>query len=174
MLYYGDEIGMTEVRLPPDRIRDPVGARGWPDDPGRDPGRTPMQWTGAPEGGFTRADVEPWLPVGDAASCNVADQLDDPTSMLHLCRDLIALRRSRADLRIGGSSIVEAPEAAWVWRRGNGTVVAVNCSDVEVLVTIGRGTILLGTTRKRDGQDVEGSIRLDPWEAVVVGLRGEG
>ena len=55
ILYYGDEIGMPEVAVARDRIRDPVGVRGWPDDPGRDRARTPMPWTGEPGGGFTRS-----------------------------------------------------------------------------------------------------------------------
>ncbi len=56
-------------------------------------------------GGFTGPEVEPWLPMGDAARCNVADQREDPGSVLHLCRDLIALRRARADLRQGSLSV---------------------------------------------------------------------
>src|SRR5918996_1543570 len=74
LLYYGDEIGMLNVEIPRDRLRDPVGIRGWPEDHGRDGGRTPMQWT--PSGGFTEAGIEPWLPIGDASSCNVAAQRD--------------------------------------------------------------------------------------------------
>ena len=45
LLYYGDEIGMPNVDVPRDRLMDPVGRRHWPEDPGRDKGRTPMQWT---------------------------------------------------------------------------------------------------------------------------------
>ena len=43
----------------------------------------------------------PWLPFGDLAAHNVAAQREDPGSVLHLVRDLIALRRERADLRGG-------------------------------------------------------------------------
>lgn len=174
MLYYGDEIGMTEVQVPRERLEDPVGVRGWPNEAGRDGARTPMRWTGAPNGGFTRADVEPWLPVGDAASCNAADQRGDPASMLHLCRDLIALRRSRPDLRTGSSSAITSPDGAWVWRRGTDTVVAVNCSEHPVVVPLDAGRILMGTTRDRDGHEVDGSIRLEAWEAVAVAYRREG
>ena len=174
LLYYGDEIGMTDVEVPRERLRDPVGVRGWPDEPGRDGARTPMQWTPETDGGFTRAGVEPWLPVGDTASCNVADQLDDPRSMLHLCRDLIALRRDRPDLRSGGSSGVGSPDEAWAWRRGHDTVVAVNDSELPIDAPLERGRILIGTDRERDDDEVDGSIRLDPWEAVVVALGPEG
>jgi alpha-glucosidase len=174
LLYYGDEIGMTDVDVPRHRLLDPVGVRGWPDEPGRDGARTPMQWSPAPGGGFTPAGVEPWLPMGDTASCNVADQLDDPTSILHLCRDLIALRRIRPDLRSGSSSAVRSSDETWVWRRGHDTVVAVNDSEVPVDVPLEPGRILIGTDRERDGAEIDGSIRLDPWEAVVVALRREG
>jgi len=174
LLYYGDEIGMRDVEVPRDRLRDPVGVRGWPDEPGRDGARTPMQWTPTADGGFTRAGVEPWLPMGDTASCNVADQLDDPTSMLHLCRDLIALRRVRPDLWSGSSSAVGSFDEAWVWRRGHDTVVAVNSSELPIDVPLEPGRILIGTARDRDGAEIDGSVRLDPWEAVVVALRREG
>jgi alpha-glucosidase len=174
MLYYGDEIGMTEVQVPRDRLEDPVGIRGWPNEAGRDGARTPMQWAGSPDAGFTRPGVEPWLPVGDAAACNVGDQRRDPASLLRLCRDLIALRRGRPELRTGSSSMLEAPAAAWVWRRGTDTVVAVNCSERAVEIVVGPGTILIGTVRDRDGREIDDRLRLDPWEAVVIGLRPEG
>jgi len=174
LLYYGDEIGMTDVEVPRDRLRDPVGVRGWPDEPGRDGARTPMQWTPEIDGGFTRAGVEPWLPMGDTASRNVEDQLDDPTSTLHLCRDLIALRRVRPDLWAGGSSSVGSHDDAWVWRRGHETAVAVNDSELPVDVPLEPGRVLIGTDRDRDGAGIDGSLRLDPWEAVVVALRRGG
>ena len=67
---------------------------------GRDPVRTPMQWSDVDGGGFTAAGVEPWLPFGDL-TCNVDDQRDDPGSFLTLTRDLIALRASTPDLVTG-------------------------------------------------------------------------
>jgi alpha-glucosidase len=165
ILYAGDEIGMPEVPVPRERLRDPVGLRGWPDEPGRDPGRTPMQWTPGPTGGFTAG--EPWLPMGDAEACNVEDQTADPGSVLHMCRELIALRRSRPALRSEGFEAVEAPEGAWAWRRGPDTAVAVNCSDRPVEVPI-RGEILLAADRGRDGERAAGGLRLGPWEAAVL------
>ena len=167
LLYYGDEIGMPNVDVPRERLRDPVGIRHWPRDPGRDRCRTPMQWT--PEGGFTTGDAEPWLPMGDAAACNVADQRDDPSSLLHLCRDLIALRRGRPDLHTGGYAALGTPEGTWGWRRGEATTVLLNHSDQNAEVPIAEGSILIGTDRSRDGRRVDGSVELSPWEAVVVG-----
>ena len=153
LLYYGDEIGMRNVEVPRDRLKDPVGIRHWPDDPGRDKGRTPMQWTR--DGGFSNADVEPWLPMGDAAARNVADQREDPSSILHLCRDLIGLRRDREDLRSGSYEALEAPAGIWAWRRGEATTVAVNHGDAPETLSVGAATVLIGTDRGRDGEEVE-------------------
>ncbi|MGZ6546081.1 MAG: alpha-amylase family glycosyl hydrolase [Actinomycetota bacterium] len=168
LLYYGDELGMQDVPVPRERLRDTVGIRGWPQDPGRDRARTPMPWNGGPNGGFTRPDVEPWLPAGDPPSRNVADQRDDPGSVLRFCRDVIALRRARPDLRTGEYIAVDAPEGVWAWRRGDRTVVAVNCAERSVEATLGDGHVLVSTRRERDGEAVLGPFRLEPWEAVVI------
>ena len=69
-----------------------------------------MQWTGEPGAGFTEPGVEPWLPFGDFAACNVADQRHDPDSMLSLTRDLIGLRDAMPELRDGAYRTLPAPE----------------------------------------------------------------
>jgi alpha-glucosidase len=168
LLYYGDEIGMEDVPIPRERLRDPVGIESWPKDRGRDGCRTPMQWSGEPGAGFSAPGVEPWLPIGEARACNVADQRDDPTSELALCRDLIALRRRVADLRRGAYGRLEAPRGAWAFARGDGHAVALNTSASEVSVPGLDGSILIGTRRERDGERVRAALALGPGEAVVV------
>jgi alpha-glucosidase len=164
-LYYGDEIGMPEVPIDPARSLDPVPHRTGDPTSGRDGCRTPMQWTAAPGAGFTTADGT-WLPIGDAGACNVADQRDDPGSVLHLVRDLIALRRERADLRIGDYATLPAPDGAWAWRRGSSTAVALNLSDAPVTLDGLDGTLLIATDRARVG----GALDLAPWSGAVVAL----
>jgi alpha-glucosidase len=163
LLYFGDEIGMPEVEVPPGRILDRIG---------RDVGRTPMPWSSEPAGGFTRPGVEPWLPMGAPASCNVAGQREDPGSVLHLCRDLIALRRARPDLGRGAYIAIDAPDGVWAWRRADHTIVAVSCSDVAEEVDLGAGDVLLGTRPERNGQPVRKPLRLEPWEGVVLSAGG--
>jgi alpha-glucosidase len=168
-LYYGDEIGMPEVPIDAAQALDPVPRRTGRPDRNRDPFRTPMQWSPEPGGGFTRdGATRTWLPLGDTAAHNVAGQREDPGSTLHLVRDLIALRRERADLRGGGYETLPAPEGAWAWRRGDGTAVAINLSGGEVAVAGLDGTVLVGTVRSRDGERVGGELRLGPWEAAVL------
>jgi alpha-glucosidase len=167
VLYYGDEIGMRESTVPEDRLRDPV-ALGASGKPGRDGARTPMPWSAEAGGGFTAPGVEPWLPFGDLAAANVADQREDAGSMLHLCRDLIALRRENEGLRTGGYAQVPAPPEAWAFRRGGGALVALNLGPEPVSVEGATGTVAVGTDRGRDGERVDGALALGPYEGAVV------
>jgi alpha-glucosidase len=168
LLGYGDEIGLPNVELREEQLRDPVGVRFWPAYSGRDPGRTPMQWTSREGAGFTRAGVEPWLPFGHPTRCNVADQRGDPNSVLHLCRDLIALRKTERDLRLGTYSHRASPEGSWLYNRGKRFVVALNMSDEPVKIPRIRGTVQLSTGRDRDGSSFSGGITLEGWEGVIV------
>src|ERR1700754_2107852 len=92
-LYYGDEIGMVDVPIPHQRVQDPFEKNVPGMGLGRDPCRTPMQWNGTSNAGFSVAD--PWLPISDDYQVvNVQAADDDPTSILTLNRKLIELRRA--------------------------------------------------------------------------------
>ncbi|GAB2576277.1 alpha-amylase family glycosyl hydrolase [Streptomyces capparidis] len=108
VLFQGDELGLEDTVVPPDRTRDTAPLP-------RDASRTPLPWTPEPGGGFTTG--EPWLPLGDT-SRNVADQLADPGSVLHLTRRLIALKKRLT----GPYEALPAPEGHWRYRRGGVTV----------------------------------------------------
>ncbi|GIU86035.1 MAG: hypothetical protein KatS3mg009_0550 [Acidimicrobiia bacterium] len=152
-LYYGDEIGMPDTDVPPERVLDPVGRIHGP-RLGRDPERTPMHWSAEEGAGFTRPGVEPWLPFGDHRACNVADQRHDPDSMLSLTRDLIGLRDALPDLRRGAYRTHPASSGAfWAWERGERVVVAANLGDEPVTVAGVDGTIRVSTIRARDAEE---------------------
>ena len=168
VLYYGDELGLREADVPPERVKDPVGLQGV--HPGRDGARTPMPWTGEEGARFTAPGVEPWLPFGDL-SRNVAAQREDPGSMLHLCRDLIALRRSQSDLVEGAYTPLEAPEGAWAFARGEGHAVALNLAPEPRVVEGLEGEVVLASRRGREGEAIDGRITLAPWDAVVLRTR---
>ena len=108
-LYYGDELGMRDVEIPPERVQDPFEKNVPGLGLGRDPARTPMQWDASPNAGFCAPDVEPWLPVADDYRIyNAATEREDPASMLNLHRRLLALRRSEPALALGSYDPVEA------------------------------------------------------------------
>jgi glycosidase len=118
-LYQGDEIGQAEG---------PPGERQF-DRAGRDRHRHPMQWDASEKGGFTGGTA--WLPLVDPAERNVADQRDDPGSMLALVRELIAVRRELAD----GFELIEAADGVVAFRRG-GATVAVNTTAEALPVPV--------------------------------------
>jgi alpha-glucosidase len=167
VLYQGDEIGMTDVALKQADLRDPLGVRYWPYYAGRDAGRTPMQWSEQPGGGFTNPGVPPWLPLGDVASCNVEAQRPDPDSMLHLTRDLIAFRRSQPDFSLGSYESVPAPPGVWVWTRGERFVVVLNMTEDEVTLPTVIGHIRLCTDRSRDDTTIR-SLIIAAYQGLIV------
>lgn len=104
---------------------------------GRDVFRHPMQWDGTRLGGFSAA--EPWLPVVDAAERNVADQRQDPGSLLNFWRELIALRRELGP----GFQMLEAQEGVVLYARGE-KLVAINAGSESAVVPAGE--VLLATS----------------------------
>jgi alpha-glucosidase len=160
VLYYGDEVGMTDVTVPAELTRDTLGGNSA--RPSRDRARTPMQWDDSPTGGFTAPGVVSWLPIGDVASCNVAAQRGDPASVLSFCRDLLRLRRERG----GGSGRYERlPGPAGVWRYAAGDLeVAANFGGRPATLPGPAGEVLVSTAGKRGHSD---SALLAPWEGVI-------
>jgi alpha-glucosidase len=161
ILYYGDEIGMTEP--PASRMlvrRDEEGSAS------RDASRTPMQWNAAPGAGFTKSS-HPWLPIGDAIAANVDTQRADRRSTLWYVHDLLALRRTFRDLAVGVLGFVRSPADTLAWHRGK-AFVAVNLGKTTRHIRK-RGTILICTDRTRDKEHVAEWLELGPLEGVVVG-----
>jgi alpha-glucosidase len=157
ILFQGDEIGLETADVPPERQRDVAG---------RDHCRTPMVWRNEDGAGFTASGVEPWLPIGSRER-NVADQRDDPSSILTLTRDLIGLRRHRA-LLTGRYEALEVPADVWAFRRGGGALVVVNLGDRPARLDRVDGAIVLCTDRARDGEVVRGRLELGPKQGMVV------
>ena len=103
---------------------------------------------------------DPWLPSGENTR-TVADQRDDSSSVLNFCRDLLQLRRNRNDLAHGGYERLDAQPGVWAWRRGAGTVVAINLTGADAPLEIA-GHLLLSTSRREDASS------LAPWEGIVL------
>jgi len=111
-VYMGEEIGMAD------------GPGGDPplDRFDRDRCRHPMQWESEPDGGFSTG--EPWLPLVDPEVRSVADQRDEPDSILSLFRNLIAVRREID----GQPERLDAPAGVLAFRRGE-HLIAINTAD---------------------------------------------
>lgn len=109
LLYQGEELGLPEVDLRRDQLRDPVGDLYYPIAKGRDGCRTPMPWDAKLKNlGFTKG--APWLPLGAAhKALAVSKQEADPDSVLAYARRLFAGRRSSAALILGDVTVAESP-----------------------------------------------------------------
>jgi alpha-glucosidase len=176
-LYYGDEIGMTDVEIPLSEQQDPFGLQvpGW----GRDRCRTPMQWDASHNAGFSSPETRSlWLPLGDNYNtANVKSQLNDPKSMLHLYRRLLAIRKSAKVLQSGSYFPIDGLKSdCFVFLRqsaDNRILVALNFSSHPIDVPIqnlGNGKIILSTYMDRLGNiDLE-SLKLRADEGVIVAL----
>jgi len=178
-MYYGDEIGMHNVPIPPERIQDPLEKNVPGKGLGRDPCRTPMQWDTSPHAGF--GDHESWLPIAaDAAQINVAVEDRDPGSILSLYRRLLELRRQHAALSIGGYQAVAARGAvlAYVRHTHDERLLVVTNLGVESaefgLQSMGRAhSALLSTYLEGEPDITDGILSLRPNEGVVIELGPE-
>jgi alpha-glucosidase len=127
-LYYGDEIGMQQVAIAPDQVRDPFEKNVPGIGVGRDGCRTPMQWNASPYAGFSTAT--PWLPLSDDFTHeNVVNLEADFRSTLSLYKALIDLRKKLPQLVSGAYVPISAEGDLLLYRRqcgGEFVVVALN------------------------------------------------
>ncbi len=138
IIYYGDEIGM--------------GDNIWLHD--RNGVRTPMQWNDRPDAGFSSAPPASWYSplIEDAAygpaQVNVASQLQDPNSLWHTLRKMIAVRKEHHAFGRGSFEWVEAGTdavAAYLRTVPTETILALhNLTDQPAEINLAfRGTDLL-------------------------------
>ncbi|HET9060196.1 MAG TPA: alpha-amylase family glycosyl hydrolase [Acidimicrobiales bacterium] len=174
VLYYGDELGMTDVEVPPGRQRDEMSIA-QPNRPSRDRCRTPMQWSNDANAGFTTPGTEPWLPLGDYSSTNVATQRAGPASVLSLWRQLSQLRRQGLIGAVSALEHLHLDDNLWAYRVGNALSV-LNLHDVNATYEVpGASRLLLRTQAstydlQASTGDFEGELRLGPWEAAVLAI----
>ncbi len=101
ILYQGEELGLEQDEIPFELLQDPEAIANWPLTLSRDGVRTPLPWQAdLPHGGFTHG--APWLPLSEKNLGRAIDRQErDANSLLHLTRELIALRKKEPTLRVG-------------------------------------------------------------------------
>jgi alpha-glucosidase len=173
-LYYGDEIGMHQVAIAPDQVRDPFERNVPGLGVGRDGCRTPMQWDAGENAGFS--NVAPWLPLADDFVRENVRNLDaDPASILNLYKALIGLRKQHQALISGSYQPIAAKDDLLIYRRAgsaHSVLVVLNFSaDPVELVSekIGlEGELVLSTLMDRAGETIAGSLDLRGNEGVMI------
>lgn len=169
-MYYGEELGMTNVPIPVDQVQDPAERNEPGLGLGRDPERTPMPWDASPGAGFTTG--RPWLPIdANYVSVNVAALEQDPGSILHLYRRLIALRRTCPTLVSGKLQRVSFEKTVLRYElRGETDTISVllNMRGDAVNLVVEEGIVLASTDLNREGQSASGTVRLNPAEGLIL------
>lgn len=115
-MYYGEEIGMTNLKLPFATALDPIPHK-YTFAPrfifdalnvtvNRDEVRTPMQWDETKNAGFSTAE-KTWLPIHpNFATVNVETQNKDSSSLLSTIRSLLGIRKDEKSLHAGSLELL--------------------------------------------------------------------
>jgi alpha-glucosidase len=176
-IYYGEEIGMPNTRIPRVEIQDPPGRRYWPFYAGRDGERTPMQWSAELQAGFSTG--KPWLRLHPGyRQRHVADQQADPGSVLSFYKRLLRLRKESPALLHGDTQfLLRRPTEALVYLRRSETqtmLVALNFYAWPVQVKLDGGLPAASWEQRltsapggQVGPMLNGQIALAPFEASV-------
>ena len=185
-VYQGEELGMTNIRLPieeyrdveilnmyrerlekgyaPEDIMESIYARG------RDNARTPMQWNSGKNAGFSEGT--PWLPVNpNYQEINAESALADPESVFRYYQKLIALRKEYPVFVHGDFTLLEEEHPRlFVYRRswqGEEVLVVCNFFGEETEFSLPEGwqdaqTLLSNYPKQESGQPMR------PWEAKIL------
>jgi alpha-glucosidase len=172
-LYYGEELGMEEVDIPPEQYQDPQGIN---IGITRDGCRTPMQWDLTPNAGFSSS--YPWLPLApDYLTRNVEMQRQQPDSVLSLYRRLLALRRASPALTSGSYRSAETDSAdVFAYLREDGSsrfLIVLNFGErlqTLALRGLGQGRIVVSTHMDRTEPADASALYLRENEGVVLQL----
>ena len=166
VIYYGEELGMENVSIPATAVKD-IFEKTMPDK-GRDPFRTPMQWSDQPHAGFSSS--QPWLPLGDYLALNVEQAKKDRDSLLNLYQKLLSLRAQSTAIKHGTYQPLDInhPDFFGFERETDDEKLAilVNFSDSETIALDVNGEQLLSTSVKAKDNQV-----LQPLEAKLIKIK---
>jgi len=174
-IYYGDEIGLCNIEVPPEHVCDPLGKTS--PAQGRDGARGPMRWDESIHGGFSIAP--PWgycpEPANDAT---VEAEAGEPASLLNLYKRLIAARREQSALALGAYHPMVATGDVLLFSRSNpgspSLLVALNLGNQPAAVVLNdkrmRGRVIVSAFADREDEPIADDIDLRPDEGLVVRL----
>ena len=168
---------MRDVPIAPHEVQDPLEKNVPGLGLGRDPCRSPMQWSAESGGGFTRGT--PWLPLSaDLNETNVATESEDNASILSLYRQLILLRQLEPALTVGAYRQIQVDAELFVYERAQGhqrLVIALNFENHTAALHLPiAGAVAASTHAARPiaEHDIDQSpsltTTLHPYEGIIV------
>ncbi len=194
-LYYGDELGMTNIDMPDIGEYVDIEAKGKYQTAlksgedmdafmevlnysSRENGRSPMQWDTTEHAGFTTGS--PWKRVNsNFKEINVALQEKTPNSVLSHFKKMTEVRKNNPVLVYGDyEQLIPDHEMVYAFTRtleNDTLLVLLNFSETESIIdmeTLNGQNILINNY---DDLDIEGtSVKLQPYQAVIVSMETEG
>lgn len=191
-IYYGEEIGMRNVKVKLKNSEDPIGKKySWfPLSQiksmgfalSRDGCRTPMQWNNSPNAGFsTNNNTNTWLKVSsNYQTINVEKQKEKSNSILNFYKRLIEVRKESPALKIGELEFIEIPgleNKCLSYKRftkGQNYHIYLNFSE-EILKIPFPGEndkikliFSIDEQRKHIKKDVHSYFQLEEYEAIIL------
>jgi len=190
-IYYGEEIGMTNVKFKLKTSEDPIG-RKFSKFPfpliskligfslTRDRCRTPMQWNDSINAGFTsNPKIKPWLKIpNNYKKINVSNSEKDPSSLLNCYKRIIKVRGENTALQLGESEFINLNESKnkhLAYRRvfeKQEIFVYLNFSSKAVILKAPKQKLQLifSTLTDRNAfgaENYDGNIKLRPFEGII-------
>jgi alpha-glucosidase len=199
-LYNGEEIGMQDLRLEDiEQFRDNMGVwiyhkatqdLGVPQEQAlrfaqtitRDRCRTPMQWTGAANAGFSPPGVQTWLPVHPnyTQGVNVEAQRGDPGSMLSFYQRILRVRKENPALQTGEYRALHTDALAYFaflrTSPAQRLLVVLSYADKAQKVSFSELAAEAGlvfSSAKRNGPLDLSALELSPFEILIAELDGQ-
>ena len=147
---------------------------------GRDNARTPVQWSGTDNAGFSEG--LPWIKVNpNFVDVNVESQENDPTSILNFYRKMIELRKKYPVLVYGSFDVfnMEDPKVFAYYRRDEEytLLVLLNFSSDTLQYKLdrdyGNDNLLRIVSNYRGTGEIQtpGEVNLNPWEAIIFKVK---
>ncbi len=173
-IYYGEEIGMKNIKLRKSKLNDPLGKKYWPLFKGRDGSRTPMQWNNQEHAGFSK--VKPWLPVSpDFTTTNVEVQENMANSLLRNYQTLISIRKKYPSLLKGDWKSKGTSNNIMSYQRNYGdeimTIILNFSSKNKTYLLSNNQYRYIYTTHPETLTDmVTTTITLQPFQAIILEL----
>jgi alpha-glucosidase len=178
-LYYGEEIGMSQVKLSKEEMKDPQGLNMPGKNLSRDPQRTPMQWNSEKNAGFSEG--QPWLRIDDNyKKVNVELMKDDTQSLLVFYKQLIQLRQKEPALNVGNYKPMRSDDKTICFIRQtekrDNFLMALNLSGERANLLLDKnlqGVIEISAKGKLEGQKLSSITKLDANDGIIVRLENE-
>ena len=172
-IYYGEEIGMENSKIPKHKIRDLYGKLFYPLYKGRDGARTPMQWDSTINAGFS--DNEPFLPVNENyIRINVACEREDENSVFTIYKKLISLRKTYQVLQTGEIEFLNNGKknvlAYCRYNENNKFIILLNFGFRKKRLKISnlQNTTIIFSTHQNQNNINGDAILLLPYEGLIV------